>query len=204
MSRGEWKNEVLAIAHNSFKKLANLDDMGLLRPFAPEPFDGFVCAHVRFAFHLMGNRAWSRKLEFEVPPTRYVSTLDANAARRDSFATQMTKDFSNVIKLEQAALRDVQARELRRKIYWLDNPTVRMPYLLLERGRHNPLSPMFQQLMACNLEVTPDSRIIEDWAMAAFKCLGSVDDRAGRDGRRSMTVCMIPLSHYVYIYIYSV
>ena len=105
---------------------------------------------------------WSLKLDFESPPTRYASTLDANAVRRNTSAAKMQCDFDFVLKLETSALRDVEARALRRKVFFLDCHPIRLPYLLFERGGYNPLYPKIQRMMLAQLEVAPDSRIVED------------------------------------------
>lgn len=161
-SRGGWKTEVLAIAYNALRKEENLETMGLMRPLTPEPFDGFTNAHVLFSLHLMGNRAWSLKLEFESPPQRYASTLDANAIRRNASGAQMQREFHSVLKLERDALKSAGARALRKKAFFLDNPSTRMPYHVFERCGNDPLNPKFQRLMTVLHKVIPDSRIVEE------------------------------------------
>ena len=54
-SSGGWKGEILAIAHNSFRRDENLELMGLLRPLSPEPSDGSTNVQVTLSLHLMGN-----------------------------------------------------------------------------------------------------------------------------------------------------
>ena len=163
-SRGGWKNEVLAIAHNSFASEDLLDRMGLLKPLSPEPFDGFANAQAMLTLHLMGMRAWSLKLDYEMPPTRYSSTLDANSVRRNASVAQMQRDFSIVVKLEADALTNSEARALRKQIWFLHKPTVRLAFLLLERAGGNPRCPKFQRIMRRLHEIVPDSRIVEDCA----------------------------------------
>ena len=130
----------------------------------------------------MGNRAWSLKLDFESPPTRYASALDANSARRHAAAAAMRRDFESVLKLERAALIDIDARHLRKAIFFLDNPPCRLMYLIFERGGFNPLYPKFQRMMQNQLKIIPDSRIVE--VSFLLMCpTPSIDPRSGSTGK---------------------
>ena len=133
-SRGDWKKEVIAISYTALRKQENLELIGLMRPLILEPFDGFTHSHVLYCLHLMGNRAWSLKLEFESPPQRYSSTLDANAARRNTSGDNMQRDFRSVLKLEKDALQSAEVHELRKKIFFLDNPPLAFLILFLSEA----------------------------------------------------------------------
>jgi hypothetical protein len=163
LSRGGWQAELVGISHRVCDNVSNLEFMGVMIPTGTtwEPVDGYVKDVFALQLRVQSNRAWSMKLDVEVPPVRYSGVMDVNAVARRRDCEKMQREHLTIMHLEADRHSDAWANNVRRAIYWLDYAPVRFMYLLFERGGFSEVYAPFLKYMRYLHEVIPDSRIVE-------------------------------------------